>query len=96
LSNFFIDEALVSAESFTPESLSQMSTKVSTNNYLWIACQSDKTPYKNNPHLAGNLLFGILLSFKQNIKPNWLPQAYTFSTKDPLTFDEVNKLCLQN
>jgi hypothetical protein len=55
-SNFFIDEAPVSEENFPTEVLAQISKKVSPNNSLWIACQSDKPPYTENSILAGNLI----------------------------------------
>jgi hypothetical protein len=53
-SNFFIDEAPVSEKNFPTEMLAQISKKVSPSNSLWIACQSDKPPYKENSILAGN------------------------------------------
>jgi hypothetical protein len=55
-SNFFIDEAPVSEENFPTEMLAQISKKVSHNNSLWIACQSDKPPYTENSNLAGNII----------------------------------------
>jgi hypothetical protein len=54
-SNFFIDEAPVSEENFPAEALALLSKKVSPNNFLWIACQSDKPPYKGNSNFAGNI-----------------------------------------
>jgi hypothetical protein len=55
-SNFFIDEAPISEENFPTEVLAQISKKVSPNNSLWIACQSDKPPYTENSILAGKLI----------------------------------------
>ena len=55
-SNFFIDEAPVSEENFPTKVLAQISKKVSTNNSLWIACQSNKPPYTEKSILAGNLI----------------------------------------
>jgi hypothetical protein len=52
-SNFFIDEAPVSEKSFPAESLARMAKKLSTNNYLWIACQSDKVPHKQDSNFEG-------------------------------------------
>ncbi len=54
-SNFFIDEAPVSEENFPTEMLAQISKKVSPNNTMWIACQSDKLPYTENSNLAGKI-----------------------------------------
>jgi hypothetical protein len=53
-SNFFIDEAPVPEESFPAETLAKLSLNISANNYLWIACQSDKVPHRQDPNLAGN------------------------------------------
>jgi hypothetical protein len=53
-SNFFIDEAPVSEDNFQVETLLEISKEVSRNNYLWIACQSDKVPHRKDPNLAGN------------------------------------------
>jgi hypothetical protein len=53
-SNFFIDEAPVPEKSFPAETLAKMSRNISANNYLWIACQSDKVPHRQDPNLAGN------------------------------------------
>jgi hypothetical protein len=55
-SNFFIDEAPIAGEKFSAETLADISKKVSRNNYLWIACQSDKVPHKQDANLAGNYL----------------------------------------
>ncbi len=55
-SNFFIDEAPVSEENFPTEMLAQISKKASPSKSLWIACQSDKPPYKESSILAGNLI----------------------------------------
>jgi hypothetical protein len=55
-SNFLIDEAPVAGEKFLTEILADISKKVSRNNYLWIACQSDKVPHKQDANLAGNYL----------------------------------------
>ena len=55
-SNFFIDEAPVAGEKFSTETLADISKKVSRNNYLWIACQSDKAPHKQDANLEGNYL----------------------------------------
>ncbi len=55
-SNFFIDEAPVSEENFTTERLAQISKTISKNNYLWIACLSDKPPHKHDSNLAGNIM----------------------------------------
>ena len=55
-SNFFIDEAPVSEENFPTKVLAQISKKVSPNNSLWIACQSDKPPYTEKSILAGNFI----------------------------------------
>jgi hypothetical protein len=52
-SNFFIDEAPVSDESFLTATLAKISKKVSQNNYLWIACRSDKPPHKLDSNLDG-------------------------------------------
>jgi hypothetical protein len=56
-SNFFIDEAPVSEKNFPAEALAEMSKNLSSSNSLWIACQSDKPPYKENSNFAGNILF---------------------------------------
>ncbi len=53
-SNFFVDEAPVAGEKFSTETLADISKKVSRNNYLWIACQSDKVPHKQDANLEGN------------------------------------------
>jgi hypothetical protein len=58
-SNFFIDEAPVSQGNFPTEMLAQISKKVSPNNSLWIACQSDKPPYKKNSVLDGNYFLEV-------------------------------------
>jgi hypothetical protein len=55
-SNFFIDEAPVAEKSFPTETLAKLSEHLLTSNYLWIACQSDKTPNKQNSNLAGNVI----------------------------------------
>ncbi len=55
-SNFFIDEAPVAGKKFSTETLANISKKVSRNNYLWIACQSDKAPHKEDVNLGGNYL----------------------------------------
>ncbi len=55
-SNFFIDEAPVAGEKFSTETLADISKKVSRNNYLWIACQSDKAPHKQDANLEGSYL----------------------------------------
>ncbi len=34
----------------------QISKKISKNNYLWIACLSDKPPHKQDSNLAGNII----------------------------------------
>ncbi len=54
-SNFFIDEAPVSEKNFPAEALAEMSKNLSSSNSLWIACQSDKPPYKENLNFAGNI-----------------------------------------
>jgi hypothetical protein len=54
--NYFIDEAPVSEKSFPAETLAEMSKNLSSRNYLWIACQSDKPPYKENSNLDGNIM----------------------------------------
>jgi hypothetical protein len=56
-SNFLIDEAPVSDESFPTKILAEMSAEISVNNYLWVACQSDKTPHTQDSNLEGSLLF---------------------------------------
>ena len=53
-SNFFIDEAPVPEKSFPADTLAKISQNISANNYLWIACQSDKVPHRQDPNLAGN------------------------------------------
>jgi hypothetical protein len=53
-SNFFIDEAPVAGEKFSTETLADISKKVSRNNYLWIACQSDKAPHKRDANFEGS------------------------------------------
>ncbi len=53
-SNFFIDEAPVAGKIFSIKTLADISKKVSRKNYLWIACQSDKVPHKQDANLAGN------------------------------------------
>jgi hypothetical protein len=55
-SNFFIDEAPVAGEKFSTETLAVISKKVPINHYLWIACQSDKVPHKQDANLEGNYL----------------------------------------
>jgi hypothetical protein len=62
-SHFFIDEAPVSEENFPTEVLAQISKKVSPTNFFWIACQSDKPPYKENSILDGKLFRSFLNSF---------------------------------
>jgi hypothetical protein len=54
--NYFIDEAPVSEKSLPAETLAEMSKNLSSRNYLWIACQSDKPPYKENSNLDGNIM----------------------------------------
>jgi hypothetical protein len=56
-SNFLIDEAPVSDESFPTKTLAKISSEISVNNYLWVACQSDKTPNTQDSNLEGSLLF---------------------------------------
>ncbi len=55
-SNFLIDEAPVSEENFPTAMLAKISKKVSSNNSLWIACQSHKPPYTENSILSGKLM----------------------------------------
>ena len=52
-SNFLIDEAPVSDESFPTKALAEMSAQISVNNYLWVACQSDKAPNTHHSNLGG-------------------------------------------
>ncbi len=52
LSNFLIDEAPVSDESFPTKALAEMSAEISVNNYLWVACQSDKAPNLHDSNLG--------------------------------------------
>jgi hypothetical protein len=58
-SNFFIDEAPVSEENFPTEMLAKISKNVSPSNSLWIACQSDKPPYRENSVLDGNYFLQV-------------------------------------
>jgi hypothetical protein len=53
-SNFLIDEAPVSDKGFPTKTLAEMSGKISLNQYLWVACQSDKTPSTHDSNLGGN------------------------------------------
>ena len=62
-SNFFIDEAPVSEENFPTEVLAQISKKVLPTNSLWIACQSDKPPYRENSVLDGNYFLQVCLGY---------------------------------
>jgi hypothetical protein len=55
-SNYLIDEAPVSDKSFPTKTLAKMSSQISVNNYLWVACQSDKTPSTQDSNLEGNYL----------------------------------------
>jgi hypothetical protein len=55
-SNFFLDEAQVSEKGIPSKTLVDMSKKVSTENYFWIACLSDKPPYKENSIFNGDIL----------------------------------------
>jgi hypothetical protein len=73
-SNFFIDEAPVSDKNFPTEMLAHISKKVLPTNSLWIACQSDKPPYKENSILAGNLISTLYKCFfKCDLVSRWHP-----------------------
>jgi hypothetical protein len=52
-SHFFFDEAPVGNFGIPSKTLNELSKQVSSDNYFWIACQSDKPP--NPKYLQGKL-----------------------------------------
>ncbi len=52
-SHFFLDEVHISANKISPKAIAEISNTVSRDNYLWIACQSDRLPIKTDPNLKG-------------------------------------------
>jgi hypothetical protein len=65
-SNFFLDEVPVKASALTTSDLNLLSSKVSADSYLWIACQSHQPPSKRN--LIGKFL--ALISFLNCVTHN--------------------------
>jgi hypothetical protein len=52
-SHLFLDEVDISKEQITPEVLGEISEKLSIDSYMWVACKSDRPPYRENKHLQG-------------------------------------------
>ena len=53
--HFFLDEVLVNKNSFTTETIAEMSKIISKSSYLWISFVSDKLPVMEDDNLKGLL-----------------------------------------
>jgi hypothetical protein len=54
-SHFFLDEVHLATNHISSKVLAEISNRISKDNYLWIACQSDRLPIKSNPNLKGKI-----------------------------------------
>jgi hypothetical protein len=45
----------MSANKISSKAIAEISSKISRDNYLWIACQSDRLPIKTDPNLKGKI-----------------------------------------
>jgi hypothetical protein len=67
-SHFFLDEVDISKEQISPEILAEISKELSSDSYFWVACKSDKPPYKENRHLQGIISTVVLINmFNQEL-----------------------------
>jgi hypothetical protein len=61
-SHFFLDEVHVSQNQIPSKVLAEISNIISKDNFLWIACQSDRLPTKTDSNLKGKIVH-ICLNF---------------------------------
>jgi hypothetical protein len=69
-SNFFLDEVLLSQNQISSNILADISRTISNDKFLWIACQSDRLPSKNDPNLTGKSSFSYFKNLQINIIEN--------------------------
>ena len=55
-SNFFLDEVHVSQNQVSSKVIADISNIISKDNFLWIACQSDRLPTKTDSNLKGKIV----------------------------------------
>jgi hypothetical protein len=60
-SHFFLDEVHVSQNQVSSKVLAEISNIISKNNFLWIACQSDRLPNKTDSNLKGKVVYICLI-----------------------------------
>ncbi len=61
-SHFFLDEVHVSQNQVSSKVIAEISNIISKDNFLWIACQSDRLPAKTDSNLKGKIVH-ICLNF---------------------------------
>jgi hypothetical protein len=60
-SHFFLDEVHVSQNQIPSKVLAEISNIISKDNFLWIACQSDRLPTKTDSNLKGKIVHICLI-----------------------------------
>ncbi len=60
-SHFFLDEVHISQSRVSSKVIAEISNIISMDNFLWIACQSDRLPTKTDANLKGKVIFIYLI-----------------------------------
>jgi hypothetical protein len=60
-SHFFLDEVQVSQNQVSSKVLAEISNIISKDNFLWIACLSDRLPSKTDPYPRGKIVHICLI-----------------------------------
>ncbi len=87
-SHFFLDEVHMSQNQVSSKVIAEISSLISQDNFLWVACQSDRLPTKTDSNLKGKIIticFILCHAFKCFIYQNMLC----------IVFEQINKMKLK-